>query len=114
MITWKNDGELFALIRVELYSAVIGDILDKLHYYHQFLPYKVQPAKEHTVMADQAMTVLEAGAFEELSTRQNTAIQKPLKLVLETLSDIKKDEAYIYTGSSPSYIPAGELMCARV
>lgn len=35
---WSNDKELFGQMRDVLYSAVIGDILDKMHYYHQFLP----------------------------------------------------------------------------
>lgn len=114
MITWKNDEELFALMRVELYSAVIGDILDKLHYYHQFLPYRIQPVKEHMVVAGRAMTVLEADAFEELSAGQNAVMQKPFGLMLEALDDIKKDEVYICTGSSPSYALVGELMCTRM
>lgn len=114
MITWKNDEELFALMRAELYSAVIGDILDKLHYYHQFLPYRIQPIKEHMVVAGRAMTVLEADAFEELSAGQNAVMQKPFGLMLEALDDIKKDEVYICTGSSPSYALVGELMCTRM
>ena len=114
MITWKNDEELFALMRVELYSAVIGDILDKLHYYLQFLPYRIQPVKEHMVVAGRAMTVLEADAFEELSAGQNAVMQKPFGLMLEALDDIKKDEVYICTGSSPSYALVGELMCTRM
>lgn len=114
MITWKNDEELFALMRAELYSAVIGDILDKLHYYHQFLPYRIQPVKEHMVVAGRAMTVLEADAFEELSAGQNAVMQKPFGLMLEALDDIKKDEVYICTGSSPSYALVGELMCTRM
>lgn len=114
MITWKNDEELFVLMRAELYSAVIGDILDKLHYYHQFLPYRIQPVKEHMVVAGRAMTVLEADAFEELSAGQNAVMQKPFGLMLEALDDIKKDEVYICTGSSPSYALVGELMCTRM
>ena len=31
MITWKDDNELFAMMKKELYSAVIGDILDKMN-----------------------------------------------------------------------------------
>ena len=39
MVAWKNDDELFALMRETLYSSVIGDILDKMNYLHQFLPW---------------------------------------------------------------------------
>ena len=31
MLTWKNATELFEIMKKELYSSVIGDILDKMH-----------------------------------------------------------------------------------
>lgn len=34
--------------------------------------------------------------------------------MLEALDDIKKDEVYICTGSSPAYALVGELMCTRM
>lgn len=114
MITWNSDEELFTLMRKELYSAVIGDILDKMHYYHQFLAWRIQPVKDHMVVAGRAMTVLEADAFEELSAGRNPIMQKPFGLMLEALDDIKKDEVYICTGSSPAYALVGELMCTRM
>lgn len=76
MLTWKDDNELFAIMRKELYSAVIGDILDKLGYLHQFLPQRVQPIREDMVVAGRAMPVLEADAFEELSNGQNPIMKR--------------------------------------
>lgn len=114
MITWKNDDELFEIMRRELYSAVLGDILDKMHYFHQFLPQRIQPIDKNMVLAGRAMTVLEADAFEELSNGQNPIMRKPFGLMLEALDDLKKNEVYICTGSSPSYALVGELMCTRM
>ena len=114
MFTWNNDRELFAMMRAELYSAVIGDILDKMHRYHQFLPARVQPIREHMVVAGRAMTVLEADAFEELSDGHNPIMKQNFGLMLEALDDLKEDEVYICTGSSPSYALVGELMCTRM
>lgn len=113
-MTWNNDKELFAMMRTELYSAVIGDILDKMHRLHQFLPWRVQPLETNMVVAGRAMTVLEADAFEELSDGQNPIMKKPFGLMLEALDDLKEDEVYICTGSSPSYALVGELMCTRM
>lgn len=113
-MTWNNDQELFQMMREELYSAVIGDILDKLHRYHQFLPWRIQPLKDDMVVAGRAMTVLEADAFEELSNGQNPIMNKPFGLMLEALDDLKENEVYICTGSSPSYALVGELMCTRM
>lgn len=114
MFIWKNDNELFDMMRKELYSAVIGDILDKLRCYHQFLPARIQPVREHMVVAGRAMPVLEADAFEEISDGQNAVMRKNFGLMLEALDDLKENEVYICTGSSPTYALVGELMCTRM
>lgn len=114
MLTWKDDTELFAIMKKELYSAVIGDILDKMHYLHQFLPQRIQPIDTDMVVAGRAMPVLEADAFEELSDGQNPIMKKPFGLMLEALDDLKENEVYICTGASPSYALVGELMCTRM
>ncbi len=114
MFAWNNDSELFAMMKKELYSAVLGDILDKMGRLHQFLPWRIQPIEQNMVVAGRAMTVLEADAFEELSKGQNPIMQKPFGLMLEALDDLKENEVYICTGSSPSYALVGELMCTRM
>lgn len=38
MKLWNDENEKFALMREKLYTPVVGDILDELGYYHQFLP----------------------------------------------------------------------------
>lgn len=111
---WKNDDELFSIVRKELYTAVIGDIMDKMGYLHQFLPPQIQPLKENMFLVGRAMTVLEADTFEELSTKSaNPIMAKPFGLMLEALDDLKKNEIYICTGSSPTYALWGELMSTR-
>ena len=112
---WNNDSELFQLIKSELYTAVIGDIMDKSGFLHQFLPPQIKPLKEEMVIVGRAMTVLEADCFEELSPNsQNPLMNKSFGLMLEALDDIKPDEVYICSGSSPQYALVGELMMTRV
>lgn len=113
-ITWNNDGELFAMMKKELYSSVIGDILDKMGRHHQFLPWRIQPLTDDMVVAGRAMPVLEADTFEELSDGQNAVMKKSFGLMLEALDDLKENEVYICTGSSPNYALVGELMCTRM
>jgi regulator of RNase E activity RraA len=110
---WKNDDELFSIIQQELFTAVIGDIMDKLGYIHQFLPPRIQPLKEDMFIVGRAMPVLEADCFEVLSQGANPYLSKPFGLMLEALDDLKKNEVYICTGSSPSYALWGELMSTR-
>ncbi|PWD98307.1 RraA family protein [Marinilabilia rubra] len=112
---WKNDNELFDFIRKELYTAVVGDIMDKMGFQHQFLPPQIRPLKENMNVVGRAMTVLEADCFEELTPNsQNALMNKPFGLMLEALDDIKPGEIYICSGSSPNYALMGELMLTRI
>lgn len=111
MLTWNNDDELFALMRKELYSAVIGDILDQMGRYHQFLPMEIQPIRQDMVVCGRAMTVLE----EDLPVMGEPVEGEPtFGYMLEALDDIRKNEVYICSGSSPDYALVGELMCTRM
>ena len=51
MAQWKNDEEMFALMKEKLYTPVVGDILDQMGYKHQFLPANIRPL-EALVPAD--------------------------------------------------------------
>lgn len=114
MKAWKTDEELFQIARTELYTAVVGDILDKLGYMTQFLPPKIQPLDPAMVMIGRAMTVLEADVFDEKPEGgRNPLLVKSFGLMLEALDDLRKDEVYICAGASPSYALWGELMSAR-
>jgi len=58
MSEWKNEQELFSVIRNELYTPVVGDILDALGRYHQFLPQPIQPAALDMKVVGRAMPAL--------------------------------------------------------
>lgn len=100
MPEWKNNDQLFELIRTELYTAVIGDIMDKLGFLHQFLCPQIQPLREDMVIAGRAMPVLEADMNHEFSMH-NTSLNKPFGLMLEALDDLQKTK-YI---SAPALLP---------
>lgn len=111
---WRNDDELFQLIKDELFTAVIADIMDKMEYFHQFLPPQIKPLQRDMVIIGRTMTVLEADSFQNLSTSNNNPVlSKPFGLMLEALDDLKKNEVYVCTGSSPNYALWGELMSTR-
>lgn len=113
-VKWGNDDELFSIIRKELYSAVVGDIMDKMGYTHQFLPPSIKPLHQEMFLVGRAMTVLEADTFEGVSVGSvNPAMGKPFGYMLEALDDLKKNEVYVCTGSSPTYALWGEIMSAR-
>lgn len=110
---WKNDDELFSMTRKELFTAVIGDVMDKLGLQHQFLSPQLQALRNDMFVVGRAMTVLEADVFEECGSNHNPLLKQPFGLMLEALDDLKKNEVYICTGSSPRYALWGELMSTR-
>lgn len=111
---WSTDSELFALCRRELFTAVVGDIMDKLGLLRQFLPPQIQPLRDDMVAVGRAMTVLEADVFTEACPGSaNPLLSKPFGLMLEAIDDLKRDEIYVCTGASPTYALWGELMSTR-
>jgi len=63
MSLWKNDKELFKIVKQELFVALVGDVLDKLGCLHQFLPPGIKPLNDDFVVIGRAMTVLEADVW---------------------------------------------------
>lgn len=116
MPDWKNDAELFAMMRKDLYSAVIGDILDQMGYTRQFLPSRLQPLGEEMTLAGRAMPVLEADACPcgPEGTAHSSLLTRPFGLMLEALDDLRGNEVYLCAGASPQYALVGELMCTRM
>jgi regulator of RNase E activity RraA len=111
---FSSDDELFQSARRELFSAVIGDVMDKLGFQHQFLPPAIMPLERAMIVCGRAMTVLEADYFDEaIDGSHNPISARPFGLMLEALDDLKTDEVYICTGASPSYALWGELMTVR-
>ena len=111
---WSNDEELFELARSELFTAVVGDVMDKLGLQRQFLPPTIRPLAPDMVAIGRAMTVLEADCFEaESESSGNPVMSKPFGLMLDALDDLKPFEIYLCTGASPRYALWGELMSVR-
>ena len=118
MITWKNDDEMFALMKEKLYTPVVGDILDQMGYRHQFLPAQIRPLVSQVPMsyyvkddepnnrlkvAGYACTVLEHDIYGEP--------KKPFGYMTEALDQLRPNEIYIATGAHNSAL-WGELLTA--
>ena len=111
---WKNDKELFEIAKKELFVALVGDVLDKMGYLHQFLPPNIKPLHDDFVVIGRAMPVLEADVFEEVvGNTNNPLMEKPFGIMFEALDSLKEDEVYICSGSSPKYALWGGLMSTR-
>ena len=99
---WNSDDELFALIQRELFTCVVGDVMDKMELQHQFLPPQIQPLSRDMVVVGRAMPVLSVDVFtEKIAGTANKLMDKPFGLMLEALDDLRKNDVYVNTGSSP-------------
>jgi regulator of RNase E activity RraA len=114
MALWKSDQELFEIAKKELFVALVGDVLDKMGYQHQFLPPTIKPLKTDFIIIGRAMPVLEVDVSEkEAEESKDPLMKKPFGLMFEALDDLKEYEVYICTGSSPNYALWGGLMSTR-
>jgi regulator of RNase E activity RraA len=114
MALWKNDHDLFSIAKRELFTALVGDILDKLGFLHQFLPQDIKPLNPEMVVIGRAMPVLEMDCFEEIYEHShNPLMAKPFGLMFEALDDLNEGEVYICTGASFNYALWGGLMSTR-
>ncbi|MDE3195739.1 MAG: RraA family protein [Acidobacteriota bacterium] len=100
---WKDDDDLFRLLRERLFTAAIGDVLDTMRIRRQFLPPAIQPLAPEMVVAGRAMPVLEADCFDDAG----------FGLMLHALDDLKRHEVYVASGGTPRYALWGELMSTR-
>ncbi|MGC1912647.1 MAG: RraA family protein [Candidatus Acidiferrales bacterium] len=111
---WKTDAELFAIARRELFTCVVGDVMDKLELQHQFLPPQIRPLRANMIVIGRAMPVLSGDVFaERIEGTANALMNKPFGLMLEALDDLKTGEVYLNTGSSPRNALWGEMMSIR-
>ncbi len=112
MPPYANDDELFTLLKTKLFPAVVGDVLDKMGYLHQFLPADIEPLDDDMVLAGRAMPVLEADIYDA-EGNNNPLADKPFGLMLEALDSLKPGDIYIAAGGSLKYAMFGELMSTR-
>lgn len=83
-ILWKSDDELFSIMQRELFTCVVGDVMDKIDLQHQFLPPQIQPLRQDMVVIGRAMPVLSVDVFvERISGSANKLMDKAFGLMLE-------------------------------
>jgi len=109
---WQSDIELFKIIKEELFSAVVGDVMDDIGYQNQFLYPGIKGIAQEQIIIGRAMTVLEADIGDQQIVSKGLD-EKPFGLMFEALDSLKPNDIYICTGSSPTYALWGEMMSTR-
>src|SRR6266542_245871 len=102
---FSSDAELFATIRKDLYTAVIGDVLDQMGRRSCFLPPAIRPLRPEMIVAGRAAPVIVGDA-------PGTPEDRFGKL-LEALDSLREGDVYITNGGRTPYSLWGELMSTR-
>ncbi|MEA5015267.1 MAG: RraA family protein [Candidatus Limiplasma sp.] len=101
---FKNNAEMFEIISKELYTPVVGDIMDAMGLYHQFLPQAVRPLRDDMTLVGFAMPVLMIDVYGPQ--------KKPFGLLTEALDGLREHEVYLASGGDMRCAYWGELLTA--
>lgn len=99
-----DDAQRLALVRDRLNTAVIGDILDVLGLFHQFLPQPIQPVRESLRLAGRAMPVLLRDVYGPQA--------QPFGRLTEALDQLQAGEVYVAAPTRARCAAWGELLTA--
>ncbi|HEX7009314.1 MAG TPA: RraA family protein [Phycisphaeraceae bacterium] len=99
-----DEASLFETIRRELYTPVVGDILDQLGCYHCFLPQPIQPMREPMVVVGRAMPALMIDVYGPQ--------RQPFGKLTEALDQLQPGEVYVASGGQMRCAYWGEILTA--
>lgn len=102
-----TDDELFATIRDRLFTAVIGDVMDRAGLTRQFLPPAIRAIVPDTVLVGCAMPV------QVEDVKPGNGGGDAYGIMFRALDELKPGEVYITAGGSPDYALWGGLMSTR-
>lgn len=99
-----TDNEIFDLFRAELYTPVVGDILDTLGLVHQFLPQPIQPMLTSMKLIGRAMPVLMIDVYGPQA--------QPFGKLTEALDQLQPGDIYLASGGAMRCAYWGEILTA--
>lgn len=100
----QRDSEIIEGIRQHLYTPVVGDILDALGYFHQFLPPEIRAIAPGMRIVGRAMPV----QLADVAGPQ----KQPFGRLTEALDQIEPGEVYLVTGGLRNCAAWGEILTA--
>jgi regulator of RNase E activity RraA len=111
MAQWTTDEELFALVRDELSTCPVSDVMEQLGFLHPMLPPEIRPLRTDMVMIGRAMPVQDAPPLPYgTPARFDT---KPFGLMFESIDALRPNEVYIASGGPIYAARFGEFLSLR-
>lgn len=99
-----DDKAIFELFRSELYTPVVGDILDSMGRVHQFLPQPIQPMRTAMKLIGRAMPVVMIDVYGPQA--------EPFGKLTEALDQLEPGDIYLASGGAMRCAYWGEILTA--
>lgn len=100
----SDDPSLFTLVRRHLYTPVVGDILDQVGRYRQFLPPQIRPLEPSMIVVGRAMPVVIGDV--------HGAQRKPFGRLTEALDQLQPQEVFLAATGRAQCAAWGEILTA--
>jgi regulator of RNase E activity RraA len=100
----SSESELFGLVKSQLYTPVVGDILDRMGFTHQFLPQSIQPLLTEMKLVGRAMPAL----MIDVHGPQ----KKPFGKLTEALDQLEPGDIFLASGGDMRCAYWGEILTA--
>jgi 4-hydroxy-4-methyl-2-oxoglutarate aldolase len=111
MLRWETDEELFALMRAELSTCPVSDVMEQLGFQFPMLPPEIQPLRRDMVMVGRAMPVQDDQPIPHGSPARFDA--KPFGLLFESIEALRPREVYIASGGPTDAARLGDMLTLR-
>lgn len=111
MAQWKTDEELFALMRAELATCPVSDVMEQLGFTHPMLPPEIRPLRSSMVMIGRAMPVQDELPVPHGGLKRYDA--KPFGLLFESIEALRPGEVYIASGGPTTAARLGDMLVTR-
>lgn len=111
MLNWKTDEELFGLIRAELSTCPVSDVMEQMGFLCPMLPPEIRPLRNDMILIGRAMPVQDEPPVPYgVPTRFDT---KPFGLLFESIDALRQNEVYIASGGPIHAARFGEFLSMR-
>lgn len=111
MAQWKSDEDLFALIRAELATCPISDVMERLGFGSPMLPPEIRPLRSDMVMVGRAMPVQDEPPVPHGHPERFDA--RPFGLLFESIEALRPNEVYIASGGPIDVARLGDMLVLR-
>lgn len=111
MAQWNSDDELFALMRAELSTCPVSDVMEVLGFAYPMLPPEIRPLRRDMVMIGRAMPVQDEPPVPHGGLKRYDA--KPFGLLFESVEALRPGEVYIVSGGPTAVARLGDLLVTR-